>query len=142
MDAEPSPGIPSRTPPAAPPVWHADYAEVLARLPAAASETYPEGAPFATALAHGTLTVELFAPQLEDRQQPHVQDELYLVHAGTSGFVRGGERVQVGAGDAVFVPAGMPHRFVDFSDDFVTWVVFWGPDGGEPARPASPGLSA
>ena len=25
------------------------------------------------------------------------------------------------------------HRFVDFSDDFGTWVVFWGPEGGEAA---------
>lgn len=31
----------------------------------------------------------------------------------------------------MFVPAGMTHRFEDFSADFVTWVVFWGPEGGE-----------
>jgi mannose-6-phosphate isomerase-like protein (cupin superfamily) len=117
--------------PTAPLDWHADYAAALAKLPGAATETYPEGAPFTTALAHGTLTVELFAPKVEDRQQPHAQDELYVVHTGTSGFVRDGARVQVGAGDVVFVPAGMPHRFEDFSDDFVTWVVFWGPVGGE-----------
>jgi mannose-6-phosphate isomerase-like protein (cupin superfamily) len=111
--------------------WHAVYGEVLARLPAEPSGTYPQGVPFVTALAHGTLRVELFAPTLEDLQQPHAQDELYLVQAGTSGFVRDGVRVQVGAGDAIFVPAGMVHRFEGFSDDFVTWVVFWGPEGGE-----------
>jgi mannose-6-phosphate isomerase-like protein (cupin superfamily) len=111
--------------------WHADYDAVLTRLPAPATDAYPEGVPFARALSHGTLTVELFAPKGEDRQEPHAQDELYIVHAGTSAFVRDHVRVQVGAGDAVFVPAGMPHRFEDFSDDFVTWVVFWGPDGGE-----------
>ena len=33
----------------------------------------------------------------------------------------------------LFVEAGVDHRFVDFSDDFETWVIFWGPDGGEPA---------
>jgi hypothetical protein len=32
------------------------------------------------------------------------------------------------------VPAGVPHRFVDFSDDFETWVVFYGPKGGEAAK--------
>lgn len=85
-----------------------------------------------TALARGTLRVELFAPRLEDRQQPHAQDELYVIHTGTSGFVRDGVRLQVGAGDAVFVPAGMAHRFEGFSDDLVTWVVLWGPEGGEP----------
>ena len=31
------------------------------------------------------------------------------------------------------VAAGAVHRFVDFSDDFQTWVVFWGPEGGETA---------
>jgi hypothetical protein len=30
-----------------------------------------------------------------------------------------------------FVAAGVPHRFESFSDDFATWVVFWGPRGGE-----------
>jgi len=25
----------------------------------------------------------------------------------------------------------MEHRFVDFTDDFTAWVVFYGPSGGE-----------
>jgi len=28
-------------------------------------------------------------------------------------------------------PAGAPHRFENFSQDFVTWVVFCGPPQGE-----------
>lgn len=24
-----------------------------------------------------------------------------------------------------------PHRFIEFSDDFATWVLFYGPEGGE-----------
>jgi hypothetical protein len=31
----------------------------------------------------------------------------------------------------VFVAAGEHHRFVNFSGDFSTWVVFYGPEGGE-----------
>jgi hypothetical protein len=27
--------------------------------------------------------------------------------------------------------AGKPHRFEDFTDDFGTWVIFYGPEGGE-----------
>ena len=27
-------------------------------------------------------------------------------------------------GDAIFVPAGTVHRFEDFTDDLVVWVVF------------------
>ncbi|ANU07298.1 cupin domain-containing protein [Paraurantiacibacter namhicola] len=87
--------------------------------------------PFFAGLAHGTMTVELFRPEGEDTQQPHAQDELYIIRRGRSEFLRGGERVSVGEGDSLFVPAGMDHRFVDFSDDFDTWVVFWGPEGGE-----------
>lgn len=30
-----------------------------------------------------------------------------------------------------FVAAGVEHRFEDFTADFATWVVFWGPKGGE-----------
>lgn len=34
-------------------------------------------------------------------------------------------------GDVLFAPAGIEHRFENFSDDFVTWVIFYGPVGGE-----------
>ena len=27
--------------------------------------------------------------------------------------------------------AGITHRFEDFSDDLVVWVLFYGPEGGE-----------
>ena len=54
--------------------------------------------------------------------------------SGTAEFVRGEERVQVASQDLLFVPAGEVHRFENFTPDFATWVVFWGPDGGE-ARP-------
>jgi mannose-6-phosphate isomerase-like protein (cupin superfamily) len=39
--------------------------------------------------------------------------------------------VRFGPGDALFVPAGMKHRFENFSDDFATWIMFYGPEGGE-----------
>lgn len=34
-------------------------------------------------------------------------------------------------GDLLFVPAGVVHRFEEFTDDFATWVMFYGPEGGE-----------
>ena len=89
------------------------------------------GNPFFTGLFHGTMTCELYRPIGEDLQTPHAQDEIYIIRRGTSGFLRDGERISVSAGDALFVPAGMEHRFVDFSKDFDTWVLFWGPKGGE-----------
>jgi mannose-6-phosphate isomerase-like protein (cupin superfamily) len=113
----------------------ADFTELMAALPLAASARYPHGTPFVQALSSGSMRVELFAPasaQLgADIQQPHAQDELYVVQRGSSSFWLDGRSLQVKAGDVLLVPAGKPHRFEHFSDDFVTWVVFYGPPGGE-----------
>ncbi len=40
-------------------------------------------------------------------------------------------RQPFGPGDILHVPAGVEHRFEEFTDDFATWVVFYGPEGGE-----------
>ena len=113
----------------------ADFQALLTTLPQPAQGNYPHGTPFVPALAHGSLSVELFAPATSqlgrDIQQPHAQDELYVVQRGTSDFWRDGSAVAVQAGDILFVPAGVPHRFENFSPDFVTWVVFYGPPHGE-----------
>lgn len=87
-------------------------------------------------LKHGTMSLRYYAPRGTDPQTPHTQDEIYIVAQG-SGFVVSGpsedalERRSFRAGDAIFVPAGYVHRFVDFTSDFGTWVIFWGPEGGE-----------
>jgi mannose-6-phosphate isomerase-like protein (cupin superfamily) len=104
---------------------------LLAQLPRPASADWPEGEPFIDALRHGTMSLEIFAPRGTDRQSPHEQDELYIVASGRARFDHAGTVTTAQAGDAIFVPAGDPHRFLDMSEDFVTWVVFWGPKGGE-----------
>jgi mannose-6-phosphate isomerase-like protein (cupin superfamily) len=111
--------------------WHAHLDSFASLLPGVPTDVYPEGEPFRTAMATGTMSVELFAPKGVDRQQPHTQDELYVVARGTSTFVRDGQEVAVATGSVLFVPAGMAHHFRDHSDDFATWVIFWGPSGGE-----------
>ena len=68
-----------------------------------------------------------------DPQQPHTRDELYVVVAGSGRFVNGDERHAFEPGDVLFVPAGVVHRFEEFTDDLVVWVVFYGPEGGERA---------
>lgn len=105
--------------------------ELLARLPAKPSPGWPNGETFIRALAHGSMSVEIYAPVGTDPQTPHEQDELYLVHTGRATFVMAGERHDVVPGTVFFVAAGVEHRFVEFSDDFAAWVVFWGPNGGE-----------
>ena len=80
---------------------------------------------------HGTMLLELYQVPDVDNQLPHAQDELYVVSAGEGYFQIAGDRYPCKAGDALFAPAGISHRFVDCSADFETWVVFYGPKGGE-----------
>jgi len=87
--------------------------------------------PFLEFFKYGTLSVEVYAPKKVDLQQPHEQDEIYVIISGKGEFFNGGERVDFGVGDFLFVPAGVEHRFENFSDDFSTWVIFYGPKGGE-----------
>lgn len=82
-------------------------------------------------LENGTMELGYYKPNGCDDQKPHDQDEIYIVQSGHGVFVRGGESIPFGPGDALFVAAGVEHRFVEFSEDFATWVVFWGPTGGE-----------
>ena len=82
-------------------------------------------------LAHGTMELGYYRPKDSDEQEPHDQDELYIVHTGGGVFQRGAEQIDFGPGDALFVPAHTEHRFVEFSADFAAWVIFYGPPGGE-----------
>ena len=100
-------------------------------LKAAKAAPIPAGARSALVMSHGSMTVRHYAPATVDTQTPHDQDEVYVVIAGKGWFVRGHERTCFGPGDALFAPAGVVHRFEDFSDDFATWVIFYGPEGGE-----------
>jgi mannose-6-phosphate isomerase-like protein (cupin superfamily) len=52
----------------------------------------------------------LVAPE-PDRQQPHEDDEVYIVLDGSGVLDVEGESVPVAGGDAVFVEAGADHRF-------------------------------
>lgn len=89
--------------------------------------------PFLNVFEHGTLSVEVYKPQKVDLQQPHTRDEVYIIISGTGEFLNDGVRTSFAPGDFLFVPAGIEHRFENFTDDFSTWVLFYGPEGGEKA---------
>src|SRR3954463_16332538 len=55
----------------------------------------------------------LVAPE-PDRQQPHEDDEVYVVLEGTGTLEVEQEQVELQEGHAVFVPAGAEHRFVGY----------------------------
>ena len=71
------------------------------------------------------VQVEIYRPIGNDPQQPHWCDEVYVVISGTGQFRNGDELNPFKPGDLMFVPAGVQHRFENFSDDFATWVVFF-----------------
>jgi mannose-6-phosphate isomerase-like protein (cupin superfamily) len=52
----------------------------------------------------------LAAPE-PDRQQPHEDDEIYIVLEGTGVLDVEGEKVELREGHALFVPAGAEHWF-------------------------------
>ena len=86
---------------------------------------------FALMMKHDSMSVEYYAPAKVDTQTPHLQDEIYVIASGHSTFFRDGETVECQTGDVLFVPAGIEHRFINFTNDFATWVIFYGPQGGE-----------
>lgn len=86
---------------------------------------------FIKVFGHGTLEVEIYKPEKIDLQKPHTRDEVYVIATGSGDFLCGDETQPVAAGDFLFVPAGATHRFLNFTSDFSTWVIFYGPEGGE-----------
>ncbi|WP_242356387.1 cupin domain-containing protein [Anaeromyxobacter sp. SG64] len=111
---------------------HVAASAATARLPRAG------GKRFETVFRHGSLQVEIFAPRGRDTQRPHDRDEVYVVLRGAGAFVNGTQRFAFRAGDVLFAAAGEVHWFEDFSEDFFTWVLFYGPEGGEKAATAPP----
>ena len=98
----------------------------LLRLPG------PKGERFASIFQHGSLLVEIYAPRGVDPQKPHTRDEIYFVAVGSGEYVCGEGRQRFGPTDFLFAAAGVEHRFENFSDDLTLWVLFYGPEGGEP----------
>jgi mannose-6-phosphate isomerase-like protein (cupin superfamily) len=78
------------------------------------------------------MSVIIFTPRGRDYQTTHRQDELYIVMKGSGTLVIEDARFRfIGV---LFVPVEKQHRFVDFSEDLITWAIFWGPPGGEEER--------
>jgi mannose-6-phosphate isomerase-like protein (cupin superfamily) len=104
-------------------------------LDAAAAFTEPSGSDthWVEHLRVATLSVGTYSIRgggLDD-QTPHTEDEIYVVVDGQAHIEAGGERVPVGPGSTVFVPAGEPHRFVDVTEDLTVVVVFAPPEGSQ-----------
>ena len=67
----------------------------------------------------------LVAPE-PDRQQPHAEDEVYVVLAGSGVLEVEGTATPLSEGMALFVAAGAEHRFASY-EQLALLVVFNGP---------------
>lgn len=59
-----------------------------------------------------------------DPQQPHHEDETYVVMRGKGKFMMNGEDSDVQAGSVIFVPAHLEHRFHSIIEDMDILVFF------------------
>lgn len=104
--------------------FHVSFAESLGQLQKSDDD-------FAVLFEHGSMRGIIFGPDEIDGQEPHIQDEIYLVMRGSGEFELEGKVVTVGVGDFLFVSAGSVHQFRNFTADLLLWVIFYGPEGGE-----------
>jgi mannose-6-phosphate isomerase-like protein (cupin superfamily) len=59
-----------------------------------------------------------------DRQTPHSEDEVYYVVRGHGRLLHGSVESEASPGDVLFVPAHVPHRFHQVTEELVLLVVF------------------
>lgn len=59
-----------------------------------------------------------------DDQEPHTEDEVYLVTAGRATLESGDAAVTVEPGSVIYVPAGEVHRFTHITEDLAVVVLF------------------
>lgn len=110
--------------------YNLGMAQALATLPG----PDPEDVTYNILFQRGTAELIVYAPKGVNNQEIHDRDEFYFIVSGSGKFFNGKEVIGVAPGDAIFVAAGVEHRFLDFTDDLSMWVLFWGPVGGEQAK--------
>lgn len=69
-----------------------------------------------------------------DTQQPHTEDEIYVVTAGRARIVADSGSAEVSPGSVIYVPAGERHRFLDITEDLAVLVIFAPPEGSAATR--------
>jgi mannose-6-phosphate isomerase-like protein (cupin superfamily) len=81
----------------------------------------------AEAFVDGDIEVRFATPSTLGMQVPHERDEFYVVATGTGRYRIEDIEVAIAPGDLLFAAARAEHGFVERSDDFSEWIVFYGP---------------
>lgn len=88
----------------------------------------PDGAPnqYREHLRCADLSVGTYCIPVggKDGQEPHTEDEVYVVLRGRARLVADSGEVDVAQGSVVFVPAHECHEFTDVAEDLTVLVVF------------------
>jgi mannose-6-phosphate isomerase-like protein (cupin superfamily) len=84
------------------------------------------GEPWFEPVSTPEITVGLYALDAGavDLQEPHTEDEVYVILEGRASLTVDGATRVVGPGDTVYVPAGTPHRYHDITEDLRIVYVF------------------
>jgi mannose-6-phosphate isomerase-like protein (cupin superfamily) len=106
------------------PVIKQGFDSLMAKIPGKGGERFTQ------VLRNNSVSLFLYAPRDKDLQQPHNRDEFYIVAKGKGVFWCDGTSSTFLEGDLLFAPAGKEHRFENFSNDLVVWVVFYGDKQG------------
>jgi mannose-6-phosphate isomerase-like protein (cupin superfamily) len=67
-----------------------------------------------------------------DDQEPHREDEIYVVQSGAATLVTDSGTTDIRPGSVIFVPAGERHQFTDVRGDLALLVIFAPPYGSRP----------
>jgi mannose-6-phosphate isomerase-like protein (cupin superfamily) len=102
----------------------------LHRLADLLADRSAAGKPYLEFLRSDSLSVGLYVLGVGDvdHQQPHREDEVYVVMAGRARFTAGPETRDVAAGDVIYVPKEVLHRFHDIDTELQLIVVFAPPE--------------
>jgi len=67
-----------------------------------------------------------------DDQEPHREDEIYVVQSGAATLMTDSGTAEVRPGSVIFVPAEERHRFTNITEGLALLVIFAPPYGSRP----------
>ena len=113
-----------------PPATHADNLAAMGRVWDSHKVKAAEGRSYAEFLRVPAMSVGVYrlAAGARDEQQPHREDEIYVVLRGAAKLRHGNEVDEVGPGSIAFVPGHEEHRFEEIVEDLELLVIFAPPE--------------
>ncbi len=107
------------------------YLMQIFKLNSLAADSDRTGQRWQEFLRAATLSMGLYRLKAgqADEQQPHTEDEVYLVMSGRASFQASEQNVLVAPGYVIFVERSVEHRFVDITEDLTLLVFFAPPEG-------------